>query len=159
GSRSRDPRRGYAGRRQAAAEVVRRQLRARRRSRDDARLGGLRGRQARDRRPRAVSAQVSGPARVRRPRDGTADGRGNATRTATCACNAACACNATCTANALTLAREQARSPDMTAYLVTPDSVDKTIAAFTRLDQRGDKRAMNKLAQRLQKEQPFLLQH
>ena len=27
-----------------------------------------------------------------------------------------------------------------------------------RLDQRGDKKAMNKLAQRLQKEQPFLLQ-
>ena len=47
----------------------------------------------------------------------------------------------------------------MSAYLVTPDAVEKTIAAFTRLDQRGDKRAMNKLAQRLQKEQPFLLQH
>ena len=43
--------------------------------------------------------------------------------------------------------------------LVTPDSVEKTINAFTRLDQRGDKKAMNKLAQRLQKEQPFLLQH
>src|SRR6478672_3498080 len=43
--------------------------------------------------------------------------------------------------------------------LVTPDSVEKTITAFTRLDQRGDKKAMNKLAQRLQKEQPFLLQH
>ena len=47
----------------------------------------------------------------------------------------------------------------MTAYVVTEDHVDKTIAAFTRLDQRGDKKAMNKLAQRLQKEQPFLLQH
>jgi preprotein translocase subunit SecA len=46
----------------------------------------------------------------------------------------------------------------MTAYLVSPDHVEKTIAAFTRLDQRGDKKAMNKLAQRLQKEQPFLLQ-
>src|SRR5262245_31089469 len=46
----------------------------------------------------------------------------------------------------------------MTANLVTPDDVEKTIAAFTRLDQRGDKKAMNKLAQRLQKEQPFLLQ-
>ena len=43
--------------------------------------------------------------------------------------------------------------------LVTPDSVEKTITSFTRLDQRGDKKAMNKLAQRLQKEQPFLLQH
>jgi hypothetical protein len=43
--------------------------------------------------------------------------------------------------------------------LVTPESVEKTITAFTRLDQRGDKKAMNKLAQRLQKEQPFLLQH
>ncbi len=41
---------------------------------------------------------------------------------------------------------------------VSPDDVDKTIAAFTRLDQKGDKKAMNKLAQRLQKEQPFLLQ-
>ena len=47
----------------------------------------------------------------------------------------------------------------MTAQLVQPEAVEKTIAAFTRLDQRGDKRAMNKLAQRLQKEQPFLLQH
>jgi hypothetical protein len=44
-------------------------------------------------------------------------------------------------------------------HVVTQDHVDKTIAAFTRLDQRGDRRAMNKLAQRLQKEQPFLLQH
>ncbi len=42
---------------------------------------------------------------------------------------------------------------------VTVDSVEKTITTFTRLDQRGDKKAMNKLAQRLQKEQPFLLQH
>ena len=47
----------------------------------------------------------------------------------------------------------------MTAHLVSPEVVEKTIAAFTRLDQRGDKRAMNKLAQRLQKEQPFLLQY
>src|SRR6187402_3871185 len=47
----------------------------------------------------------------------------------------------------------------MTAYLVTTDEVEKTISAFTRLDQRGDKKSMNKLAQRLQKEQPFLLQH
>src|SRR3954464_2814221 len=47
----------------------------------------------------------------------------------------------------------------MSAYLVQPDHVEKTIAAFPRLDQRGDTKAMNKLAQRLQKEQPFLLQH
>jgi len=45
------------------------------------------------------------------------------------------------------------------AHQVTPEEVERTIAAFTRLDQRGDKKAMNKLAQRLQKEQPFLLQH
>ncbi len=43
--------------------------------------------------------------------------------------------------------------------VVSADFVEKTIAAFTRLDKRGDKKAMNKLAQRLQKEQPFLLQH
>jgi preprotein translocase subunit SecA len=43
--------------------------------------------------------------------------------------------------------------------VVSIDEVEKTIAAFTRLDQKGDKKAMNKLAQRLQKEQPFLLQH
>src|SRR6187551_3971192 len=47
----------------------------------------------------------------------------------------------------------------MSTHQVTADDVEKTIAAFTRLDQRGDKKAMNKLAQRLQKEQPFLLQH
>ena len=46
----------------------------------------------------------------------------------------------------------------MSSQLVTAEDVEKTIAAFTRLDQRGDKKAMNKLAQRLQKEQPFLLQ-
>jgi hypothetical protein len=45
-----------------------------------------------------------------------------------------------------------------TSPLVSADDVEKTITAFTRLDQRGDKKAMNKLAQRLQKEQPFLLQ-
>jgi len=43
------------------------------------------------------------------------------------------------------------------ANIVSSEDVEKTIAAFTRLDQRGDKKAMNKLAQRLQKEQPFLL--
>ena len=47
----------------------------------------------------------------------------------------------------------------MTANVIPPEQVDKTIAAFTRLDQKGDKKAMNRLAQRLQKEQPFLLQH
>jgi hypothetical protein len=46
----------------------------------------------------------------------------------------------------------------MSAHVVTPEHVEKTIAAFTRLDQRADKKAMNKLAQRLQKEQPWLLQ-
>jgi hypothetical protein len=45
-----------------------------------------------------------------------------------------------------------------TSHIVSADDVEKTITAFTRLDQRGDKKAMNKLAQRLQKEQPFLLQ-
>ena len=47
----------------------------------------------------------------------------------------------------------------MSSQQVTAEAVEKTIAAFTRLDQRGDKKAMNKLAQRLQKEQPFLLQY
>jgi hypothetical protein len=47
----------------------------------------------------------------------------------------------------------------MPETVVTPDHVDHTIAAFTRLDKRGDKKAMNKLAQRLQREQPFLLQY
>lgn len=47
----------------------------------------------------------------------------------------------------------------MSAHVVTSEEVERTITAFTRLDQKGDKKAMNKLAQRLQKEQPFLLQH
>jgi len=47
----------------------------------------------------------------------------------------------------------------MPAHVVSEQSVESTIAAFTRLDQRGDKKAMNKLAMRLQKEQPLLLQH
>ena len=42
---------------------------------------------------------------------------------------------------------------------VSTDEVLRTIDAFTKLDQRGDKRAMNKLAGRLQKEQPNLLQY
>jgi hypothetical protein len=47
----------------------------------------------------------------------------------------------------------------MSGNVISVEQVEKTIAAFTRLDQRGDKKAMNKLALRLQKEQPFLLQH
>jgi hypothetical protein len=47
----------------------------------------------------------------------------------------------------------------MSAHVVSAEDVERTIAAFARLDQRGDKKAMNKLAQRLQREQPFLLQH
>jgi hypothetical protein len=47
----------------------------------------------------------------------------------------------------------------MPEYMVSAEDVERTIAAFARLDQRGDKKAMNKLAQRLQREQPFLLQH
>jgi len=42
--------------------------------------------------------------------------------------------------------------------VVTAEEVERTIAAFTRLDKRGDRKSMNKLAQRLQKEQPHLLQ-
>ncbi|HEU4727964.1 MAG TPA: SEC-C metal-binding domain-containing protein [Kofleriaceae bacterium] len=45
------------------------------------------------------------------------------------------------------------------SHVVSAEDVERTIVAFTRLDQRGDKKAMNKLALRLQKEQPFLLQH
>ena len=44
-------------------------------------------------------------------------------------------------------------------YVISADIVDRTITAFTKLDQRGYKKAMNKLALRLQKEQPNLLQH
>jgi preprotein translocase subunit SecA len=47
----------------------------------------------------------------------------------------------------------------MSAHVVSSEDVERTITAFTKLDQRGDKKAMNKLAQRLQKEQPFLLGH
>lgn len=46
----------------------------------------------------------------------------------------------------------------MTSHVVSAEHVERTIAAFTRLDQKADKKAMNKLAQRLQKEQPFLLE-
>ena len=47
----------------------------------------------------------------------------------------------------------------MSETAVSTEEVSRTIDAFTRLDQRGDKRAMNKLAGRLQKEQPHLLQY
>jgi hypothetical protein len=47
----------------------------------------------------------------------------------------------------------------MAAIAVTPDDVERTIEAFTKLDQRGDRKAMNRLAQRLQREQPHLLQY
>jgi len=47
----------------------------------------------------------------------------------------------------------------MSTQAITTDDVTRTIDSFTKLDQRGDKRAMNKLAGRLQKEQPFLLQY
>jgi hypothetical protein len=47
----------------------------------------------------------------------------------------------------------------MSEAAVSTEEVNRTIDAFTRLDQRGDKRAMNKLAGRLQKEQPHLLQY
>lgn len=50
------------------------------------------------------------------------------------------------------------RVPIMATHVVTAEQIDRTIAAFTRLDQSADKRAMSKLAQRLQKEQPFLLE-
>src|SRR5262245_12695716 len=41
---------------------------------------------------------------------------------------------------------------------VSAQVVDATIAAFTQLDESGDKRTMNKMARRLGKEQPALLQ-
>jgi len=49
--------------------------------------------------------------------------------------------------------------PMMDAVVISPEDVERTIVSFTRLDQRGDKKAMNKLAQRLQREQPNLLQY
>lgn len=47
----------------------------------------------------------------------------------------------------------------MVSAVVSPVEVERTIETFTKLDRRGDKKAMNKLAQRLQREQPFLLQY
>lgn len=43
--------------------------------------------------------------------------------------------------------------------VVTTDQVTSTIDSFSRLDASGDRRAMNKLAKRLGKEQPALLQY
>ena len=47
----------------------------------------------------------------------------------------------------------------MSVHVVSAEAVERTISIFTRLDKRGDKKAMSKLAQRLQREQPHLLQH
>ncbi len=45
-----------------------------------------------------------------------------------------------------------------TTAQVSQECVKQTIAAFTALDESGDKRTMNKMARRLGKEQPALLQ-
>lgn len=47
----------------------------------------------------------------------------------------------------------------MTNTVVPPGAVETTIETFLRLDKRGDRGAMNKIAQRLQREQPYLLQY
>ena len=47
----------------------------------------------------------------------------------------------------------------MSNSLVLPQAVETTIATFLRLDKRGDRGAMNKIAQRLQREQPLILQY
>ncbi len=47
----------------------------------------------------------------------------------------------------------------MSNSLVLPAAVETTIATFLRLDKRGDRGAMNKIAQRLQREQPLILQY
>ncbi len=46
----------------------------------------------------------------------------------------------------------------MTAIVVPSEVVQATIESFTRLDSSGDQKSMNKLARRLGKEQPALLQ-
>ena len=46
----------------------------------------------------------------------------------------------------------------MTAHVVSAEDVERTISMFARVDQRGDKKAMTRFVQRLQREQPFLLQ-
>ena len=43
--------------------------------------------------------------------------------------------------------------------MVSSEYVNKTIDSFTKLDASGDKRSMTKMAQRLGKEQPALLQY
>lgn len=45
------------------------------------------------------------------------------------------------------------------SVVVPPEIVEATIQAFTDLDESGDKRTMNKMARRLGKEQPALLQY
>jgi hypothetical protein len=45
------------------------------------------------------------------------------------------------------------------SVVVAPETVEATIAAFTRLDASGDKRSMGKMAQRLGKEQPAMLRY
>lgn len=47
---------------------------------------------------------------------------------------------------------------DKKPVMVPKDCVEETIKAFTDLDESGDKRSMNKMARRLGKEQPALLQ-
>jgi hypothetical protein len=47
----------------------------------------------------------------------------------------------------------------MADVVISSSEVTRTIDAFTKLDQRGDRKAMGKLAGRLQKEQPFLLRY
>lgn len=44
------------------------------------------------------------------------------------------------------------------SIVVPAEAVERTITSFTALDQSGDKRSMDKLARRLGKEQPALLQ-
>jgi len=51
-----------------------------------------------------------------------------------------------------------AETPETKEVLVPNDCVEETIKAFTDLDESGDKRTMTKMARRLGKEQPALLQ-
>jgi len=53
---------------------------------------------------------------------------------------------------------EAAPTPAVSKALVPAECVQATIDAFTKLDESGDKRTMNKMARRLGKEQPALLQ-
>ncbi len=54
---------------------------------------------------------------------------------------------------------EAAASSSQERVTVSAEVVEDTIAAFTQLDESGDKRTMNKMARRLGKEQPALLQY